>query len=147
GSSITLAAGQAATCTITNNDIAPLLHLRKVVVNDNGGTKTVADFPLSADGTGANDLSGTSPVDSGSTLKADTWTLSETPQAGYAASDWLCQGRSQSTNPITLAAGHAATCTITNDDIAPKLVVIKHVINDNGGTKTAADFGITVTGS
>src|SRR2546430_15915913 len=98
----TIAIGDTKTCTITNDDVAPKLHLRKVVVNDNGGTKTVADFTLTADGTGANDLSGTSPVDSGSTLKADTWTLSETPQAGYAASDWACHGGTQSTNHITL---------------------------------------------
>ena len=65
GSVVTVGLGGQATCTITNNDIAPKLHLRKVVVNDNGGTATVADFPLSANGTGANDLSGTSPVDSG----------------------------------------------------------------------------------
>ena len=36
------------------------------------------DFTLTANGTGANDLSGSSPVDSGGTLQADTWTLSET---------------------------------------------------------------------
>ena len=59
---ITVGLAGEATCTITNNDIAPKLHLRKVVVNDNGGTKTATDFTLTADGTGANDLSGTTPV-------------------------------------------------------------------------------------
>ena len=48
---ITLGLGGSATCTITNDDNAPALHLRKTVVNDNGGQATVADFPLSADGT------------------------------------------------------------------------------------------------
>ena len=33
-----------------------------------------------------------------------------------------------------LPPGGEATCTVTNNDIAPKLIVIKHVINDNGGT-------------
>jgi len=42
------------------------------VINNNGGAATVADFPLKADGTGTNDLSGTDPVDSDGTLKADT---------------------------------------------------------------------------
>src|SRR4051794_41294360 len=42
---ITLGLGQVATCTITNDDKPPVLHLRKVVVNDNGGTKLVSDFP------------------------------------------------------------------------------------------------------
>src|SRR3989339_64444 len=43
GSSITLEAGDTATCTITNNDnvVVPLtatLHVIKTVINDNGGT-------------------------------------------------------------------------------------------------------------
>src|SRR5439155_5573145 len=70
GSNVTVGIGGDATCSITNNDIPPLLHLRKVVINDNGGTKTVADFTLTAHGLKAsNDVSGTSPVDSGSALK------------------------------------------------------------------------------
>ena len=115
----TIAIGDTKTCTITNDDIAPKLHLRKVVVNDNGGTKTVADFTLTADGTGSNDLSGTSPVDSGATLKADTFTLSETQLAGYTASAWVCVGGSQNGTTITVGLAGEATCTITNNDIAP----------------------------
>ena len=92
---VTLALGESATCTITNDDVAPKLHLRKVVVNDNGGTATVADFTLTVDGAGANDLSGTSPVDSGASLKADTFALSETNLAGYTASAWVCDGGNQ----------------------------------------------------
>ena len=45
-----------------------------------------------------------------------------------------------------LANGATATCTITNDDQPAKLIVRKIVINDNGGTKTAADFSFTVNG-
>src|SRR5437870_12151575 len=67
---ITLGLGDEATCTITNNDKPPVLHLRKVVVNDNGGTASVSDFTLTANGAGTNDLSGTSPVDSDGTLQA-----------------------------------------------------------------------------
>ena len=85
GANITVGIGGEATCTITNDDIPPKLHLRKVVVNDDGGTKTVADFTLKADGTGSNDMSGTSPVDSGAGLQADTWALSETNVYGYTA--------------------------------------------------------------
>src|SRR5207253_878464 len=45
----------------------------------------------------------------------------------------------------TIAAGETKTCTITNDDQPAHLTVIKTVVNDNGGTKKAADFSITVT--
>ncbi|MEH6422474.1 hypothetical protein, partial [Pseudomonas sp. CGJS7] len=48
--SITLAAGDVATCTIDNNDQAATLTLVKTVTNDNGGTATVSDFPLTATG-------------------------------------------------------------------------------------------------
>ena len=80
---VTVVAGQNKTCTLTNNDNAPALHLRKIVINDNGGPATVADFTLTANGTGTNDLSGISPVDSDATLDADTFVLSETSPAGY----------------------------------------------------------------
>ena len=138
----TIAVGQTKTCTVTNDDIAPALHLRKVVVNDNGGTKTVADFTLTANGAGTNDLSGTSPVDSGAGLKADTWALSETNVYGYSASAWVCVGGSQSGSNISLAVGQSATCTITNDD-QPGTIVIKKI------TKPAntGSFGFTTTGT
>ena len=44
----------------------------------------------------------------------------------------------------SIAIGETKTCTVTNNDIAPKLIVIKHVINDNGGTAVAGDFTINV---
>ena len=132
---------------LTLNDVAPKLHLRKVVVNDNGGTKTVADFTLTANGAGTNDLSGVSPVDSDGTLKADTFALSETTQPGYTASAWTCVGGTQSGSNITVGLGESATCTITNNDVAPKLHLRKVVVNDNGGTKTLADFTLTANGA
>ncbi|MGE5073407.1 MAG: hypothetical protein ACM3MF_08265, partial [Anaerolineae bacterium] len=143
-----IAAGQTKTCTLTNNDIAPVLHLRKLLMNNNGGTATIADFTLNADGTGTNDLSGSSSVDSGAGLQADTWALSESGPAGYAASAWSCTGTgSQNGSSITVGIGQEATCTITNDDIAPKLHLRKTVVNDNGGTKTVADFTLTANGT
>jgi hypothetical protein len=48
---------------------------------------------------------------------------------------------------VTLAVGDDKTCTITNSDVQPVLVVVKHVIKDNGGTAEAADFTMNVTGS
>ncbi len=145
--SITLAPGDNGVCTITNDDIPPGLHLRKVVVNDNGGTATLTDFTLTANGTGSNDLSGTSPVDSGAGLLADTWALSETSPAGYTASAWVCVGGTQSGSSITVGIGGSATCTITNNDNAPSLTLDKVVINDNGGTALESAWTLTATGT
>src|SRR4029079_18748078 len=54
----TLSFGTSVTCTINNNDNASTLTLVKTVTNDNGGTATVASFPLTA--TGPSTISGTS---------------------------------------------------------------------------------------
>ena len=74
---VTVVAGQNKTCTITNDDNAPALHLRKVVVNDNGGTAAAIDWTLTGNGGAAGSLSGFTPVDSGATFKAGTYALSE----------------------------------------------------------------------
>jgi hypothetical protein len=122
GSTVELALGEHVTCTIINDDVAPLLQLRKVVINDNGGTATTADFALSATGTIAgNSISGASPIDSGATLQADTWTLSESGPAGYTGT-WVCVGGTQVDTAITVGIGGTATCTITNDDTPPAAV-------------------------
>ena len=109
-------------------------------MNNNGGTATVADFTLTANGAGSNDLSGTSPVDSGAGLQADTWALSETSVSGYTASAWSCVGGTQNGSNITVGIGGEATCTITNDDQAASITVYKIVVNDNGGTARPDDF-------
>ena len=39
-----------------------------------------------------------------------------------------------------------ATCTITNDDQAAHLKLVKSVVNDNGGTAQATDFTLSAAG-
>lgn len=50
---VTLGVGQAVTCTLTNDDVAPTLNLTKVVINDDSGESGPADFTIVL--TGAND--------------------------------------------------------------------------------------------
>ena len=50
GSSLALALGESATCTIVNDDIPATLTLVKQVVNDDGGTAVATDWTLSASG-------------------------------------------------------------------------------------------------
>ena len=124
---LALANGATTTCTITNDDQPAKLIVKKIVVNDNGGTKAAADFTFKVNGgtatafeaDGQNDL----------TVDAGTYTVTEPAAAGYTASYDNC-------NELALANGATATCTITNDDQPAKLIVKKIVINDNGGTKT-----------
>ena len=140
--SITLAAGDDKTCTITNDDKAAKLIVIKHVVNDNGGTATAANFTL--DSGGANDspdnFPGAEAPGTEVTLDAGAYNVTETGPSGYTASFSAdCSG--------SIANGQTKTCTVTNDDQAAKLIVIKHVINDNGGTATAANFTLDSGGS
>jgi hypothetical protein len=145
GASVTLSEGQSATCTITNDDSPASLQLIKTVVNDNGGAALATDFTLSA--TGPTPLSGAGGVDA-TPVDAGTYALSETTDVtGYTASAWVCVGGTQEGSAITLGSGESAVCTITNDDIQPRLIVTKDVVNDNGGTKVPTDFTINVEGS
>ncbi|OGG61173.1 hypothetical protein A3C87_03420 [Candidatus Kaiserbacteria bacterium RIFCSPHIGHO2_02_FULL_49_34] len=86
----------------------PQLVVNKVVVNDNGGTKVIADFPLFLNG--ASVTSGVA-----TTTTAGTHTVTETSDSGYATT---FGGDCASDGTITLAAGDVKTCTVTNNDIA-----------------------------
>lgn len=101
------------TCTITNTfNPTPTqgkITVTKVVINDNGGTKVIADFPLFVNTTAV--VSGVE-----NSFAPGTYTVGETQSAGYTAvisGDEGCEG------PFTLAAGDVKNCIITNDDVAP----------------------------
>jgi hypothetical protein len=132
---VTLSVGDDKTCTITNDDIQPKLTLIKTVINDNGGTKTVADFPLFVSG---------SPVTSGAAngFNAGSYTASETTQYGYTASAW--GGDCAANGSVTLSVGDDKTCTITNDD-QPGTIIVKKVIKPVGAL-TSFSFNTTGTG-
>ena len=117
--------------------VVPRLTVTKVVENNNGGTKVIADFPLFVDG---------NPVTSGvdNTFDVGAHAVSETSDPGYAAT---IGGDCAADGTVTLNPGDVKSCTITNDDIAPKLTVTKVVVNDNGGTKLVADFPLFVDGN
>src|SRR5207244_3365270 len=140
------------TSPIRSDDKAPSLTLVKHVTNDNGGTRTAAEWTLSATGSASTptNLSGAGGASSSSSFKADTYSLSESGPSDYTASVYSCVKNGApavSGNSITLSNGDSATCTITNDDKTATLIVKKHVINDNGGVKAAGDFQLTVTGT
>jgi hypothetical protein len=149
---VTLAPGQNKICSITNNDNAPSLTLNKVVVNNNGGIASESEWTLTANGGSAGTLTGAGAVGSadvvsGVGFKAGTYALSEsTGPAGYSASLWSCIGVVNVGSNITLGLGQSAVCTITNDDIAPTLTLVKTVTNTHGGTATAANFQAKIDG-
>ncbi len=137
----TIANGVTKTCTITNDDIAATLIVIKHVVNNNGGTAVAGDFTMSVSGNKPSQSSFPGAESPGTTIKmnAGAYTVGESGPGGYSSSlSADCSG--------SIAVGQTKTCTITNDDIAATLTVVKHVVNDNGGLKTAGDFTLSVTG-
>ena len=85
---------------------------------------------------------------SGAGFDAGSYDLSESAVAGYSASSWSCTGGQTGTEAkVTVALGGDITCTITNNDNAPKLTLNKVVVNDNGGTAVAADWTLTALGN
>lgn len=146
GDSVTLAGGDAATCTINNTDQPVSLTLVKQVINDHGGTATTADFTLTA--SGPVTISGISgaPTVTQAPVSEGRYTLSEAGRAGYASGGWSCSGGSLAGTTLTLARGDNVICTIVNDDEGAILTLVKQVVNDGGGTATATDFTLSATG-
>lgn len=104
---VTVAAGESKTCTITNAQL-PTLTVVKRVINDNGGTQSVADFPLFIDGATTTSWATT-------TVATGTRTVSERNASGYTAT---FSGDCTANGQVTLALGDVKTCVITNDDVA-----------------------------
>lgn len=103
-----------------------ILHIIKHVVNDNGGKEIAADFTLHVKGSGSMGLSEVvgSPVAGAEspgvsyTLDAGNYVVSENDSVGYTA---MFSDDCNAAGHLTLNPGDNKTCTITNDDIAPKL--------------------------
>ncbi|MFA6981802.1 MAG: hypothetical protein WC243_02150, partial [Patescibacteria group bacterium] len=116
---VSLTYGDDVTCTITNTLRMGTLTLVKTVTNDNGGTATESDFQAYIR-TDAVDW------DAPQTLLAGAYAVSEsTALVGYAAGVW--GGDCAADGSLTVEPGKSYTCSITNDDIAPKLTLEKRV--------------------
>jgi len=150
-----------ATCTITNDDIAPTLKLVKELVLDDGGTANPDNWTLMAmaEDPDPMDRNISTMGDQGSfeTVYANVrMQLGETDGPdGYSSVNnglWTCvltlPNGDVSTIPfsigaITLNEGDSAVCTITNDDIAPTLKLVKELVLDDGGTAIPDNWTLT----
>ncbi|NPV57244.1 MAG: VWA domain-containing protein, partial [Anaerolineae bacterium] len=81
---VSLAVGDSKTCTITNDDQAGTLIVKKVVVNDDGGALGAADFSFSVNGGTSVSFEGDGQNDL--TVAAGTYTITEPAVAGYSTS-------------------------------------------------------------
>jgi len=142
--------GDAVTCTITNTlKAAPKVTVTKSCPN---GKANAGDrFQVKRNGSNVG-----APLDCGAETNDHT-DVTVTAGAAYTITEGAA-GTSDLANYTTTFSegcsgtlahfGDTATCTITNTlKAAPQLTVIKHVVNDNGGTQNAGNFTLTVTGS
>lgn len=147
--SVDLSVGDAKSCTITNTAIPPELTVIKQVVNDDGGTLGLDDFPLFVTEAGGS----AEPVSSGASnvvTAGVSYAVSETQQPGYVQTALSCIDEDTGggiEHPVTLELAQQVTCTIINDDVAPGLTVVKQVINDDGGTLGPDAFDLFVNGN
>jgi len=98
-----------------SNQYTATINVVKTVINDNGGTKTVADFPL---------FINQAPVDSGVTNNfyfffPGSYTMSETSDPGYTQS---FSGDCGSDGQLYLYSNENKFCIITNNDIGAPVV-------------------------
>jgi hypothetical protein len=163
GNELTLAADEAAACTVTNTFITEQsLRVTKIIISDDGGSATLDDFDVSVD---AVEVAWSNPASTtgGSELVASEpgiYTLSEADVGGYTEGTWSCidgeghdvpvtNGGHFSGADVTVAPGQDVTCSITNDDLPPpdtRLTLLKSVINDNGGDAEPGDFTLRLDG-
>jgi hypothetical protein len=119
----------------------PTLVVFVNVINDDGGAMIASDFAVTVT---AKDPSPSifkgSETGTTVTMKNSEYKVTELEVKGYKVSySPGCSGR--------INNNEAKTCVVTNEDIAPHLKVIKHVINDNGGIANASNFTIYANGN
>lgn len=131
GASITLAKGDVATCTITNDDKPATLTVNKTIV---GGTKTASAFSFKVNGNSAVpfESDGSNSV----SANAGAYTVTEVADPDYTtAYSNGCSG--------TLVNGGSATCTITNT-YAPAngTLTVKKVVSGSDADESAFSFQV-----
>lgn len=113
-SSNSITAPTCAAASTGSSNLSGTINVVKLVINDNGGTDTIADFPLFI-----NNM----PIVSGatSTLPSGvTYTVNETSNASYVQS---FSGDCDADGRMVLSSSEHLFCVITNDDIGEPTVV------------------------
>ena len=144
--SIDLQPGETVTCTYTNTkrgSITVVKDAQPDAAQDFTFSGTLGDFSLD------DDADATLPASRlFSALLPGSFTIAEGANAAWALTNIVCLGDTGSGSSQNLAGrsvtigldpGENVTCTFTNSRL-PTLTLLKSVVNDNGGTLTAASF-------
>lgn len=138
---ITLNVGvHGGTCTITNHRDTGNLIVKKV--DQNGTAQANVSFQIGATSY-QTDSTGTISLPN---INTGIYNVQETAgPAGYSFSS-VSGVNCTNSNPssATVAANATTTCTFTNNRDMGHLIVVKHVVNNNGGTAAAPSFTLHV---
>lgn len=146
---ITLSNGDNVTCTFTNTFVpadSAMLHVVKVLDQDNGGDEDYSDFTFVFDGVEYN-------WDQGNDTK--TIIIPQSDLGSYSVTEVEDElpvlgrytvGYNNCSDLDLSFDGAEETCTITNSDIAPELTIIKSVDNTSQTKDNIpGDFTMVVT--
>ncbi len=152
--------GQTAQCTATNQAQAAKLTLRKTVHNRFGGTAVSADWvlnavPLPTGAPVATPISGRDgepSVTGAAQIPGVPYHLSETQgPSGYQEVDHVAcvltgtDAVVPTPDQVLVATiGQDITCTFANEDIEPRLTLVKHVVD---GSARPTEWNLTATPS
>ena len=136
GNTVVLANGDSAVCTITNNDQSATLIVKKWVIRDDGGTAATSTFSFQIDGGNATAFEADGQNDVA--LNAGTHSITEPATAGYTATYGNCSN-------VFIPNGGTATCTITNNDVAPDAPTVDLVATPTSVTPGAGTATTTLT--
>jgi hypothetical protein len=117
------------------------LIVTKTVINDNGGTAVSSDFLMNVTANGTVGILSFPGSATGTTvgINAGSYTVTETPTPGYEATiSQFCAG--------TINIGEIRFCEIVNNDVAPRLIVHKTVVNNDNHTSIATNFSVKLNG-
>lgn len=120
------------------------LDVTVVVVNDNGGNESPGDwtfFPQSAGSESPASFVGSTSATTVTIAAGKTYYLTSTGPSGYTRTQTTNCSSSTGGLPV---GGATESCTITLNDQAPRLVVR---VNVSGGSASASDWTVTVTGT
>jgi hypothetical protein len=139
--------GEIITCTYTNKVKSAQLTVIKHVVKDNGGAADASSFMMHVKVKNGSEIgTGQAGSETGTVynLEAGTYVVYEDTSAGYTQTG--ISGACAADGSVTLVAGDNKSCTITNDDRAAHLKLVKTVTNDNGGTAASTAFTLSAAG-
>jgi uncharacterized repeat protein (TIGR01451 family) len=122
---VSLSVGENLTCTITNDDVQPLLTVTKIVES---GAAQASDFTLYVEATQV-----TSGAQNG--FDVGDYVVSEDSETGYTGT---ISGDCDADGNVSLAVGDEKACTITNvRDLGT--IVVNKIIDADGDTQTTND--------